>query len=154
LTGYADVDGSMHKDRKAISGFAYLIDGTAVSWSLKQQEIIALSTTEAEYMAVMHVTKEALWLRLLINEIFEKFSGLITLFGDNQSAIALMKDHQYHVRTKHINIHFHFICWIVEEGKIKLVYCPTDEMVADTLTKALLSTKVKHFTWALGLSKD
>ena len=60
LTGYADVDGSMHKDRKAFSGYAYLIDGAAVSWSSKQQEIIALSMTKAEYVAATHVTKEAL----------------------------------------------------------------------------------------------
>ena len=104
LTGYTDADGSMHEDRKAISGYAYLIDGAAMSWSFKQQEIIALLTTEAEYMAATHATKEALWLRSLINEIFEKFSCPITLFGDNQSAITLMKDHQYHTCTKHIDI--------------------------------------------------
>ena len=105
-------------------------------------------------MAATHAMKEALWLRSLINEIFEKFSGPITLFGDNQSAIILTKDHQYHAHTKHIDICFHFISWIVEEGKIKVVYCPTDKMVADTLTKALLSAKVKHFVHALRLSKD
>ena len=153
LTGYADPDGSMHEDRKAISGYAYLIDSAAVSWSSKRQEIIVLSMTEAEYVAATHATKEVLWLRSLINEIFEKFSGPITLFGDNQSAITLTKDHQYHARTKHIDIQFHFIRWIVKEGKIKLVYCPTNEMVMDTLTKALPSAKVKHFACALGLSK-
>jgi len=57
LTGYADADGSMHEDRKAISGYAYLINGAA-TWSSKQQEIIALSTTEAEYVAATHATAE------------------------------------------------------------------------------------------------
>ena len=154
LMGYADVDGSMHKDRKAISGYAYLIDGAAMFWSSKQQEIIVLLTTKVEYVATTHATKEALWLRLLINEIFKKFSGPITLFGNNQLAIVLTKDHQYHAHMKHINIRFHFICWIVKEGKIKLVYCPTNEMVVDMLTKALPSTKVKYFTCTLRLSKD
>jgi len=117
LTGYADVDGSMHKYRKAISGYAYLINGAAMSWCSKWQEIITLLTTKTEYVATMHGTKEGLWLRSLINKIFEKFSGPITLFGDNQSAIALTKDHQYHTCTKYINICFHFICWIVEKEK-------------------------------------
>jgi len=63
-----------------------------------------LSMTEAEYMAATHAMKEALWLRSLINEIFEKFSGSITLFGDDQSAIVLTKDHQYHAHTKHMDL--------------------------------------------------
>ena len=67
------------------------------------------------------------------------------------SAIALTRDHQYHARTKHIDIRFHFISWVVEDKKIKLVYCPTEDMVADVLTKALPSPKVKHFASALGL---
>lgn len=74
------------------------------------------------------------------------------LFLDNQSTIALTKDHKFHGRTKHIDIWFHFICWVVEEGKIQLVYCPMEDMVADTLTKALPSPKVKHFTCELGLA--
>ena len=73
------------------------------------------------------------------------------LFSDNQSAIALTKDHQYHPRTKHINIHFHFIRWIIENGSIHLIYCPTEDMLVDTLTKALPSPKVKHFVIKLGL---
>ena len=77
-----------------------------------------------------------------------------TLFSDNQSAIALMKDRQYHARTKHIDIRFHFIRWIVENGSLRLVYCPTNEMVADTLTKALPSPKVKHFAAELVLERQ
>ena len=63
-----------------------------------------------------------------------------------------MKDHQYHARTKHINVRFHFIHYIIKNGSIQLIYCPTDDMVADTLTKALPSTKVKHFVFQLGLA--
>ena len=74
-----------------------------------------------------------------------------SLFSDNQSAIALTKDHQYHAHTKHIDICFHFIHWIVKNGSLWLIYCPTNEIVADTLTKALPSPKVKHFAAELGL---
>ena len=102
-------------------------------------------------MATTHVAKEALWLWFLIGQIFEPISNATTLFSDNQSTIALAKDHQYHARTKHIDICFHFIHWIIDKGNLHLVYCPIDNMVANTFTKALQSTKVKHFASALRL---
>ena len=151
LTGYADADGNMAEDRHAISGYAFLLHGGAVSWTTKRQEIISLSTTESEYIAATYAAKEALWLRSLISQLFDTTLEATTLFSDNQSAIALTKDHQYHARTKHIDIRFHFIRWIVENGSLRLIYCPTDDMVADSLTKALPSPKVKHFAAELGL---
>jgi hypothetical protein len=76
----------------------------------------------------------------------------MTLHSDNQSSIALANNSdQFHARTKHIDIRFHFIRYAIDEGKISLVYCPTSDMVADTLTKALPSAKAKHFAAALGL---
>jgi len=107
--------------------------------------------TESKYITVTHPTKEALWLISLIEQIFSTKVIPIKLYSDNQSAIALAKDHQYHAWTKHINICYHFICWVVDEGSIQLIYCPTDNMVADMLTKALPSAKVKHFAMQLGL---
>ena len=74
----------------------------------------------------------------------------MTLFSDNQSAIALTKEHQYHARTKHMDVQFHFLHWIIKEGRFHLIYGPTDNMVADVFTKALASAKVKHFTNELG----
>ena len=73
------------------------------------------------------------------------------LHSDSQSAIALTKDGSYHTRTKHIDIQYHFIHFIVDNGSLRLLYCPTEDMIADTLTKALPSVKVKHFTASLGL---
>jgi len=151
LEGYADADGSMAEDCRTISGYAFLIDGGAVSWSSKRQEIVSLSTTESEYIAATHGGKEALWLRSLISEVFGDIKGPTTLFSDNQAAIALTCDNQYHPRMKHIDVRYHWICWVVEKGSIRLVYCPTDDMVADALTKALPSAKVKHFASAFGL---
>ena len=151
LVSYTNADGSMDKDRKAISRYAFLIDGSAVSWSSKKQEIVLLSTTESEYVATTHATKEAPWLRSLITEVFSPVEGPVTLFSDNQSAIALVKDHQYHARTKHINVCFHFIRWVIDDGKLHLIFCPTNNMVADSLTKALPLPKVKHCAAELGL---
>lgn len=152
LTGYADANGSMAEDWRAISGYAFIIHGGAVSWSAERQQIVSLSTTESEYVAATHAAKEVKWLRPLIQQLFNTEMSPTTLFSDNQSAIALAKDHQYHTRTKHIDVRFHFIRWIVEQGVLGLVYCPTDDMIADALTKALPSTKVKHFAVELGLS--
>ena len=151
LVGYADANGSMAEDRCAVSSYAFIVDGGAVSWSTKCQEIISLSMTKSEYIATTHAAKEALWLHSLIKQVFGPLTQATTLFLDNQSAIMLAKDHQYHPHTKHIDIRFNFIRWVVKDGKICLIFCPTNDMVADTLTKALPSPKVKHFASELRL---
>ena len=110
-----------------------------------------MSTTESKYIAATYGGKEALWLCSLISEVFGPITSPTTLFSDNQAAITLMRDHQYHLHMKHIDVQYHWICWVIEEGSICLVYCLTDDIVADALTKALPSTKVKHFTASLGL---
>ena len=117
----------------------------------RKQELVTLSTTEAEYVAATHAAKEAIWLQQFINEVYHPFANSITLYCDNQSAIALTQDGSHHARTKHIDIRYHFIRYVVEDGKIKLVYCPTDQMIANTLTKPLPSLKAKHFANALGV---
>jgi hypothetical protein len=151
LEGYTDADGASQEHRHAISGYAFLIDGGAMSWSSKKQELVTLSTAEAEYVAATYAAKEALWLRRFIGEVFRPLKNPIPLYSDSQSAIALTKDGSYHARTKHIDIRYHFIRFVVQNGSIDLIYCPTDDMTADTLTKALPSIKAKHFAAALGL---
>jgi len=152
LTGYMDADGSMAEDRHALSGYTFMIHSGAILWSAKQQEIIVLSTTEAEYIMITHATKEAIWLCSFISQVFDITLDPTILFSDNKSTIELTKDHQYHARTKHIDIHFHFIHYIIEEGSIRLIFCPTNDNTADTFMKALPSTKAKHFASQLGLS--
>jgi len=151
LIGYTDADGSMAEDHRAISGYAFLVDGGAVLWSSKRQEIVFLSTTKSKYVVATHSVKEALWLRSLLSEVFSPFKDPTTMLCDNQSAIALARNHQYHACTKHIDVHFHFIRWVIDQGVVWLVYCPTEDMVANVLTKALPSPKVKHFAAGLGL---
>jgi hypothetical protein len=147
----ADADGSMAEDRRAISGYAFLLNGGAMSWACKKQDIVPLSTTKSEYIAATHAAKEAIWLRSLLFQIFGPYRDTTTLFSDNQLAIAFTQDHQYHAQTKHIDVQFHFIHWVITDGKLKLIYCPTEDMVVDTLTKALPSAKTKHFMIKLGL---
>jgi hypothetical protein len=109
LLGYTDADGNSNKDRHAISGYIFLVNGGAISWSSKRQEIISLSTTESKYVAAMHAAKEAIWLRAFLSEVLIPFTRPTTLFCNNQLAIALARDSQFHARTKHIDIRYHFI---------------------------------------------
>ena len=102
-------------------------------------------------MAATHAAKEAIWIWRLIGEIFDPLSMPTTLFSDSKSAITLTQDGHYHPRTKHIDIHYHFIQYIIKAEAIKLIYCPTDEMTANTLTKVLSNVKVKNFATALSL---
>jgi len=104
LVGYVDADGASQEHRRAILGYVFMIDGGAVSWSLKKQELVMLSTTEAEYVAATHAAKEVMWLRRLISEVFGPLKEPTMLFSDSQSAIALTKDGHYHAQTKHIDI--------------------------------------------------
>ena len=140
------------KHRRAISGYVFMVNGGAVSWSSKKQELVTLLMTEAEYVAQTHTAKEAVQIHCLFMELFGPIDGPTTLFSDSKSDISLTHNSHYHAHTKHINIHYHFICYIIEAGTIKLVYCSTDDMTANMLTKALPSMKAKHFASALGLS--
>jgi hypothetical protein len=123
----------------------------AVTWSSKKQYIVALSSTEAEYIAQTHAAKEALYLRTLIGEIREKFKNPVTINCDNQGAIALSKDNKFHARTKHIDIRYHFIRESVGDGKIQVNYIPTDENPSDIFTKPLAKAKFRRFSEMLGL---
>jgi len=153
LEGYTDADGASQEHRRAILGCAFLIDGGAVSWSSRKQELVTLSTAEAEYVAATHAAKEGIWLCNFIGEVFTPFTDPTTLYCNNQSAVAIATNGNFHARTKHINIHYHFICFVIENGSLTLVYCPTDDMTANILTKALPNSKAKHFAASLGLSR-
>ena len=145
------MDGVTQEHHRAITRYAFLINGGAVLWGLRKQELVTLSMAESEYVAAMHAAKEAIWLHRLISEMFKPLAQPLVLYGDNQSAIALTRDGSYHTCTKHINICYHFIRFSVKNGSISFHYCPSSDMIADTLTKALPSIKAKHFAHELGL---
>jgi transposase InsO family protein len=153
LTGYTDADGASQDHRRAISGYAFLFDGGAISWSSRKQELVTLSTAEAEYVAATHAAKECIWLRRLIGELCPTILSTTTLHCDNQAALKLATDDNYHARTKHIDIRYHFIRQVVASGAIDITYCPTDDMTADILTKALPRWKVACHVLGLGLRR-
>ena len=134
-----------------MSGYIFVVDGSAVSWSSKKQPIVALSTTEAEYIAWTHAAKEALWICMFIVEIAWPLQSPTILKCDNQSAICIAKNDQYHLHTKHIDIRFHFIWDAMQSGGIFLEYCPMEHNVANLFTKALLAPRLDHLVALMGL---
>ena len=108
-----DADGALQDHCQAISGHAFLIDSSVISWSSHKQELVTLSTVEAEYVAATHAAKECIWLHHLIEELSPSPLSTTTLYCDNQAALKLATDDNYHTRTKHIDICFHFICQVM-----------------------------------------
>jgi hypothetical protein len=151
LIGYSDADWGSQNHRRSYSAYIYQIDGGTVSWSCQKQTIVALSSTEAEFVALTHAGKEALWMRHFISEIFQPLNYPIKVYSDNQSAIAITYGTQQYTRTKHFDIRLYFLRDIIEKQEAKLVYLPTEQMLADILTKGLPSPRVKMLNEKLGI---
>jgi hypothetical protein len=151
LIGFTDADWASQAHRHSITGWVFTYNGGAISWSSRKQSVIALSSTEAEYVAGSSATRELIWLCRLVSELTASTPTTIPLNSDNQGAIALAKSGLLNARTKHIDIHYHFTCDAAAKGQANIVYCPTNEMAADILTKALPHAKVEYFCWLLGL---
>jgi len=147
IIGFSNADWAQSTSRHSISGFAFFVGLGIVFWSAKKQHLITLSSTESEYVALTHASKDIIWIQKLLKELSFLFdhSFPTTLFCDNQGAIELSKDSKFHARTKHIDVHFHFIRQTISMGHIKLVYCPTNEMTADIFTKSLSHVKFQYF---------
>jgi hypothetical protein len=141
----------MQEHQRAVSGSAFLVDGGAISWSSWKQELVTLLTAEAEYVVATHVAKEGIWLHHLITELFTPDIKVTPLYCDNQAANKLVMTNNYHTHTKHIDVCFHFIWQAIKNKIFNIIYCSTNDMVANLLTKALPSWKVKGFVSALGL---
>jgi hypothetical protein len=120
--------------RRSTSGMVVKLNGNVVSWLSRKQKTVALSSTEAEYMAASEATSEALWLRAWIKEVFQ-VDAPVLLYCDNQSALALAKNDTFHQRTKHIDIRYHFIRERVQWGHVIMQFVPTEDQEADILTK-------------------
>ena len=108
-----------------------------ISWMTRRQCAVALSSTEAKYMALAQATREAVWLRRLLSDLGVPQSGPTTIFEDNQAAIAIAKNPVHHDRTKHIDIQFHFTREKIQEGVTDVRYCASGDQLADAFTKAL-----------------
>jgi hypothetical protein len=120
-----------------------VLNGAAVSWRCKVQSTVALSTAEAEFDALCAATREAVYLRGLLQEMGIAQQSATTIFEDNQPCIALMHNPMTSSRTKHVAMRFHFVREKLQAKILDVVYCPTEEMVADIMTKIL--ARPQHF---------
>uniref|UniRef100_A0A1J3I7B7 Retrovirus-related Pol polyprotein from transposon TNT 1-94 n=2 Tax=Noccaea caerulescens TaxID=107243 RepID=A0A1J3I7B7_NOCCA len=141
IEGFCDSDYATDLDkRRSVTGFIFKVWGNTVSWRSNLQSVVALSTTEAEYMALSSAVKEAIWLKSLCEELGFG-AGAVKIHCDSQSALALAKNSVHHERTKHIATKYHFIRDIVADGTVKLFKIHTSRNPADFLTKALPGPK-------------
>ncbi|UYV67807.1 K02A2.6-like [Cordylochernes scorpioides] len=143
LHGYVDADwGGNLVDRKSHTGIVYFLARGPIAWESKKQQTVTLSSTESEYVALCEAGKEAVYLRALLDEMGfgELLNGPTVLKTDNQGAQQLARNPVYHARTKHIDIKWHYIRSICSDGLVEVVHTPTQENVADILTKGLPRT--------------
>ncbi|CAL2237047.1 unnamed protein product [Prunus armeniaca] len=138
ILGFTDSDhaGDLD-DRKSTSSYVFMIGAGAVSWSSKKQQIVTLSTTEVEFVAATSCACQAIWLKRMLEELHCYQEGSIQVFCDNSSAIKLLKNPVLHGRSKHIDVRYHFLRDLCTNGVIDMIYCRSEDQVADILTKPL-----------------
>ena len=138
LVGYSDADFDGDVDtRRSTPGFLFELAGGPVTWSSQRQKYFTLSSTESEYVATSSACKEAVWLCKLLRNLNSGSEKATVIFFDNQSTIRLVKNPEYHKRTKHIGIRYHFIREKSEAKEIAVEYIPSELQKADIFTKAL-----------------
>ncbi len=152
FTAHCDSDsaGDSH-NHQSISGYVFKITGAAVAWSSKKQSSTALSSTEGEYMALTHATKEAIWIREFLGDVLFPPSIPMTLLGNNKGTLVLAINLAFHAWMKHIRVCQHFIRECVNDNDVNLKYVLTADQVANVLTKGLSTTKHEKFTKEMGL---
>ena len=151
LETFSDADYAGDKlTRKSTSGTLTKIAGAAVMWQSQKQQTVALSTTEAEYVSAATAAKDIIWIYRLLTELVLNFKKNV-LYVDNMSAIKLLMNPEFHQRTKHIDVKYHFVRDLVEDDKICVEYVASESQFADILTKALPKNRFVNLRLKLGL---
>jgi hypothetical protein len=157
LIGYTDADfgGSVVTEGAySTSGYVFKLAGAPISWSSKKQGEIATSTTHAEYIGQYNAILHLQWLRTFLHETNLFTSPVTNIMADNQSAIALSRNPEFHKRTKHFNVKLHYQRNVLEEGAISFQYVPTKQQAADGLTKPLGPTEFGNFVKLIGMESN
>jgi len=152
LIAYSDANWAEDTlDRKSTSGHFCSLNGGTISWFSRKQKLIALSSCEAEYIALAETCKEVTWIKQVIKEFNIEISPMTTVYTDSQSAIALVENEKQAGRTKHMDIRYHYVKEESKRGNIKLVYVNTEANIADMMTKPLGGTKTEEVRRLAGL---
>ena len=137
LEGYFDAAYADNGDKRSSGGYVFLFYGSLVSWSSKVQRSIAVSTVEAEFVAASEAGRETMWIRSIAADIHDVVQPVTNLYGDNTGTLALAKNPEFHQRTKHIGVRERYIASLVDQKLIQVIYVPSANMLADSLTKPL-----------------
>jgi len=156
VVAYADASWASDQDTgRSVTGYVVTVNGSSVSWKSQRQQTVAMSSTEAEYMALFAVVQEVIWMKRFLDQVSPKHTSQeIIVYQDNKSAILLASNPTQHSRTKHINTKFHFVREQVTSGQVKLQYLPTEDMTADILTKAVSGVKLTKHIKSFGLKRE
>ena len=136
--------------RKSNTGYACMVNGGMVAWCCRKQDLVSLSSTEAEYIALSETCKEIIWLKILI-KFFIPDNSPTEIFTDSQSCLKFIKNDKFSNRTKHIDTKFHFVKDCVSNDLVYLNYVETNENIADMFTKPLGSVKLKYLRELAGI---
>ena len=152
LHGFSDSDwGGFIDDMKSTSGFCFNLGSAIFSWSSKKQSIVAQSTADAEFIAATTAVNQALWLQKLLRDLHMEEEEATEISVDNQAAIAISNNPVFHGKTKHFNIKLYFIREVQKNGDVKLLYCRTEDQMADLFTKALPANRFEFLTRLIGV---
>ena len=151
LICYVDSDwGGDLVDRKSVSGSLIKVFGNTVAWSTKKQNTVALSTAEAELIALCNSVQDGLWFKKLLNDLNIKIDEVVIL-EDNQGCIALIKNPENNRRVKHIDIKYNFVCDHIKKGNVNVKYICSKDQEADILTKGLPKPVFRNLRHEMGL---
>jgi len=135
---YVDADyGGCRDTRRSTSGYVFTMAGGAVTWSSKRQATVALSTVEAEYVAMSRCAQQMVWMHTWLEEVRVEHDVPGVIKGDSRGAIALVKNTKDHGKVKHIDIRHHYIRELVKSGSIIFEQIPSADNIADLFTKPL-----------------
>ena len=152
LVGYTDSDYARDlDDHNSTLGHVFMLNSSAISWTSKKKQIVTLSTTKAEFVAVALSSCQALWHRKMFEVLGEEQKGPTIIYCDNMSTIKLSKNPIMHGRSKNIDVRFHFLRDLYKDEKIDLQYCRSGEQIVDILTKPLKQPAFEKLRKMLGV---
>ncbi|KAL8104868.1 hypothetical protein AgCh_028873 [Apium graveolens] len=154
VIGYCDSDwaGSID-DSKSTSGNVFFTGSSAITWMSKKQQVVALSTAEAEYISLSLASCQALWITWVLEDLKHATKESPIIYCDNKSAIALTENPVFHGKSKHIRIKYHFIRDLVKKGEVVVEHCKTQDQIGDIFTKPLRPDIFKKLKKKLGMCK-
>ena len=151
LTAYTDSDWASDPiTRRSATGFFFKLADCVISWCSHAQTTVAHSSTEAEYMAISDCSRQVSWMRNIFMELGIPLAP-IPIYGDNQGSIFIGSNPVQEIRTKHIDIRYHYVRECIARKKIEIFFVPSEDNPADLFTKNLGHIKFNKFRALLGL---